>query len=149
MTEQANAPQPHVDVRFFQPNDVGPRDWGREILVAHVPGKYTVKILKMNKGHKGGLQYHQIKDESAHLLSGKLLFRYDNGDGKISERVLLPGESVHIPPDAVHQEEALEDCVIIEGSNPIFNDRVRVEEKYGLEKKGGLPTTTKDEIKIG
>ena len=30
---------------------------------------------------------------------------------------------------------------IIEASTPHFNDRVRVEKKYGLEIKDGLPTT--------
>jgi hypothetical protein len=48
--------QNHVNVEFFTPEDVGPRIWGREILVAHVPGKYTGKLIKMNAGAAGGLQ---------------------------------------------------------------------------------------------
>ena len=132
---------------FFRPEDVGPRDWGREILVAHVPGLYTGKILMMNKGTKGGLQRHQLKNECGYLFSGRLLFRYDTGDGKISERILNPGDGVHIPPGAVHQEEALEDCIIFETSTPHFNDRVHMEEQYGMQiPEGGLPSTTIDEI---
>jgi len=52
----------------------------------------------------------------------------------------------HFPPGAVHQEEAITDCTIIEASTPHFNDRVRVEEKYGVNINGGLPSTTIDEV---
>lgn len=147
--KEIKAMQKSVQVKFLTPTDVGLRNWGREILIAHVPGVYTVKKLVYNKGAKGGLQAHQIKNECGYILSGKLLLRYDNGQGKIVEKVLGPGEAIHIPPGVVHQEEALEDLVIIEASNPVFNDRVRMEEEYGLTiPEGGLPSTTIDEIEI-
>ena len=138
----------HVNVVFSKPTDVGPRDWGREILFGIIPDVCSGKILKMNKGAKGGLQKHRLKNELAHLLEGRLMFRYDNGDGKISEHIMEECESVHIPPGAMHQEEALTDCTIIEISTPHFNDRVRIEEEYGLPKpEGGLPTTQLEDIK--
>lgn len=141
--------QKYIRVEFLIPKDVGLRSWGREILIAHVPGLYTVKKLMYDKGAKGGLQAHQLKNECGYILSGKLLLRYDNGQGKIIEKVLGPGEAIHIPPCAVHQEEALEDLVIIEASNPIFNDRVRMESEYGLEiPEGRLSSTTVNEIEI-
>jgi hypothetical protein len=46
----------------------------------------------------------------------------------------------------VHQTEAITDVVYIEASTPHFNDRVRVEDKYGVESTGGLPSTTIDEV---
>ena len=46
----------------------------------------------------------------------------------------------------IHQEEALTDCEIIEISAPHFNDRVRVEKKYGIKCEEGLPTTNYSEI---
>ena len=137
----------HITVEFSKPTDVGPRNWGREILVAHVPGLYTGKLLLMKAGAKGGLQKHHLKNECGYLYSGELLFRYDAGDGRISERKLVAGDAVHIPPGAVHQEEALTDCVIFETSTPHFNDRVRMEELYGLQiPEGGLPSTTIDQV---
>src|SRR3990167_3408375 len=137
----------HVTVEFFTPKDVGPRLWGREILIAHVPGLYTGKLLMTNKGAKGGLQKHHLKNECGYLYSGELLFRYDSGDGKIREKKLIAGDAVHIPPGAVHQEEALTDCIIFETSTPHFNDRVRIEPEYGLEiPPGGLPSTTIDQV---
>lgn len=132
----------HITVTIFTPKDVGPRDWGREILVAHSKGKYTGKILKYNKGAKGGLQYHRLKDETSYVFSGELLLRYDKGDGKLTETVAKAGTSIYIPAGAVHQEEALTDCIIFEAGTPVFDDRVRMEEHYGLPPGGGLPTTT-------
>ena len=144
--EDKNIAPDHVTVEFFTPTDVGPRVWGREILVAHVPGLYTGKVLLMKAGTKGNLQRHQLKNESGYVYSGELLVRYDAGDGKLSERKVVAGESLHIPPGAVHQEEALTDCVIFETSTPHFNDRVRMEQEYGLEMTEGLPSTTLDQI---
>ena len=46
----------------------------------------------------------------------------------------------------VHQEEALENCEIIEASSSHFNDRVRVENKYGLKVEKGLPSTKKSDV---
>ena len=77
-----------------------------------------------------------------------MLLRYDIGDGKLKERILKAGESFHFPPNTVHQEEALTDLEIIEASTPHFNDRVRVEEDYGLPFDGGLPSTTEDEVEL-
>lgn len=124
------------------------RPWGEEVLVVHTD-LYTGKLLKYKKGTRGGLQYHQIKDEAGYIISGKLLLEYDPGDGTIVKKELGPGEALHIPPGAVHRETALEDLVIFEVSNAVFNDRVRSEEKYGETIDGGLPTTSPEEIEVG
>ena len=108
-----------MNVSFFKPKDVAPRDWGQEILVAHVPGLYTGKVLIMKAGTSGGLQYHRKKDEWGYLYSGELLVEYDSGDGKLLQKKLVAGDCVHIPPEAVHRETAITDCVIFEVSNPV------------------------------
>ena len=135
-----------TSVEIFTPKDVGSREWGREILVAHSKGKYTGKILMYNKGAKGGLQCHRLKDETSYIYSGEMLLRYDKGDGKITEVKVGPGTSMYIPAGAVHQEEALTDLVVFESSTPVFDDRVRMEEHYGLKIEGGLPTTTNPRV---
>jgi quercetin dioxygenase-like cupin family protein len=150
--KKKEAKKPHVNVRFFQPEDVGPRIWGREILIAHVTGLYTGKLLLRRKDpadKKRSMQFHRVKNECSYIYSGELLFSYDAGDGKISQKKLVAGDSVHIPPGAVHGEQALTDCVIFETSNPVFNDRVRVNEQYGLPSpENSLPSTTIDEVEI-
>lgn len=125
---------------------VGKRNWGEEILCALIPKKISLKILKIKKGKKGGLQYHRKKSECGILISGKLLIRYEGNSGKLKKKIINKGETFYFPPGSVHQEEAVTDCEIIEVSTPHFNDRVRVEKKYNLEDTEGLPTTEKDEI---
>ncbi len=132
---------------FFKPTDIGPRQWGREILVAYSEGKYIGKLLKMNAGFKGGLQKHQLKDETGYIYSGEMNFYYDAGDGKLTCKKLTSGDAVHISPGTIHQEEAITDVIIFETSSPHFNDRVRCEGLYGQEiPSGGLPSSTIEEI---
>ncbi len=127
---------------------VGERPWGSEDLIGLVSNKFSVKRLKIKAGNKGGLQYHRLKDEVAIIISGKMLIRYDLGDNMLREKVVETGSVVHFPPGLVHQEEAITDCEIIEASTPHFNDRVRVEELYGLGAPQGMPTTQLQDIEI-
>ena len=135
-------------VSFFKSKKLGKRNWGEEILLNLITKKFSLKILKMKKGKMGGLQYHRKKNECGHVLSGKLLIKYDNGKGKLVERICKRGDNFHFPPFAVHQEKALTDCTIIEASTPYFNDRVRVEKRYGLKFSGGLKSTKLSDIKF-
>ena len=133
-------------VSFPKPKDMGYRDWGTETLLAIVPDQFSLKKLVLKAGFKGGLQYHHKKNECGYLISGELIIRFDDGNGNLVEKNISSGDSFHFPPGAVHQEEALTDCVIIEASTPYFNDRVRVEERYGLSNHGGLPSTKIEEV---
>jgi len=133
---------------FPNAESVGDRPWGTEDLLAVVSQKFSVKLLRVHAGNKGGLQFHRLKDEVAVLISGEMLIRYDLGDGRLRERVLKSGEVVHFPPGLVHQEEAITDCVLIEASTPHFNDRVRMEEAYSLGAPVGLPTTNVEDIEL-
>ena len=75
-----------------------------------------------------------------------MIVRHLDDDRNLVERTLGPGDVFHFPPGAIHQEEAVTDCVMIEASSPHFNDRVRVEEFFGITDWSGLPTTEPDEI---
>ena len=133
---------------FPTASSVGPRTWGEETLLVLASGKYTLKKLHIKAGSKGGLQYHRYKDEAGFLVSGKLLVTYEDENGMLRQSVVSAGDHYHFRTGVVHQEEALEDCVIIEASTPHFNDRVRVEELHGLSSEGGLPTTNEDDIEL-
>ena len=67
---------------------IGKRDWGEEILLALIPSVLSLKLLKIKKGKKGGIQYHHKKNECGYVLSGKLLVRYDKGNKKLSNKIL-------------------------------------------------------------
>lgn len=118
----------------FKPRDVEPKPWGREILIAS-SADWTMKRLEMNAGHRGGLQYHERKHEAFYLQSGTAIVRFDAGNGLI-ERRMHAGETYQVPPKAVHQVEAVTDCVFYEVSNPVLGDRVNVGEHYGVGKQG-------------
>ncbi|MEK9569383.1 MAG: hypothetical protein VW124_10265 [Paracoccaceae bacterium] len=133
---------------FPTASSVGPRTWGEETLLVLASGKYTLKKLYVKAGSKGGLQYHRQKDEAGFLVSGKLLVTYENEDGDLRQSLLSAGDHYHFQTGVVHQEEALEDCIIIEASTPHFNDRVRVEELHGMSAEGGLPTTNENDIEL-
>ncbi len=131
---------------FPKIKSVGKRDWGSEDLLVLIPKLLSLKLLYLKKGKKGGLQFHHKKNECGYILNGKLLVRFDNGNGKLSKRILKKGDCFHFPPGSVHQEEALENCKIVEASSPHFNDRVRVEKKYGLQELRGLKSTKKKDV---
>lgn len=128
-----------VPVEAFEP-ELLLRDWGEEWIVA-ATDHYLGKVLRMDAGTKGGLQYHAEKDETFHLFSGEAIVRSDDGGGMLIETLMKVGESYHIPPGAVHQVEAITDCVFFEASTPHYHDRVRCEDVYGLPADGGLPST--------
>jgi mannose-6-phosphate isomerase len=135
-------------VKFPKTKIVGKRNWGKEELLVLISKKISLKKIFIKKGKKGGLQYHHKKNECGILIYGKLKVTFDNGKGKLISKILNKNSTFHFPPGAVHQEEALSNCMIIEASTPHFNDRVRVENYYGLKESKGLPTTKRRNVKL-
>jgi mannose-6-phosphate isomerase len=113
-------------VEWFTPRKLGPKDWGTEVLVAHTE-QYTGKVLTMNPGSEGPLQYHVNKDETSHIYEGTAWVDVLIGDNLVRKQ-LRTGESIHIPPGAVHRVGTITGCVIFEASTPSFDDRVPFEE---------------------
>jgi mannose-6-phosphate isomerase len=105
------------------------KPWGYELHWARTD-RYVGKIIHVNKGHALSLQYHNVKDETIFLWSGKLLFEIEI-NGKLTGREMAPGEAVHITPKTVHRMTALEDSDILEASTPELQDVVRLEDRYG------------------
>ncbi len=124
------------------PEDLGFRNWGKETLLAVSSKKIMLKKLEIKAGSKGGLQFHRKRVEAGYIVSGKLKVKIGY-DGYIEEKILISGDHFIFNTGLIHQEEALEDTVIIECSTPWLNDRVRVEEKFGLPSdiENGLPST--------
>ena len=112
-------------IAAFQPRELGPKNWGRELLVAQTD-TYIGKVLWMRAGESGPLQYHERKDETFFLFSGDALVYWRNVEGTPQVTAMTPGMSYHVPPGAIHQVEAVSDCVFFETSNPVFDDRVAV-----------------------
>jgi len=109
------------------------KPWGYELHWAKTD-RYVGKLIHVNKGHALSLQYHNLKDETIFLHSGKLLFEIEI-DGKLTGREMSPGERVHVTPKTVHRMTANEDSDIFEVSTPELHDVVRLEDRYGREDK--------------
>jgi len=107
------------------------KPWGYELHWAKTD-RYVGKVIHVNKGHALSLQYHNQKDETIFLWTGRLKFEIEV-DGALIARDMLPGESVHITPKTVHRMTAVEDSDIFEVSTPELHDVVRLEDRYGRE----------------
>ena len=105
------------------------KPWGYELHGAHTD-RYGGKLIHVNKGHALSLQYHNVKDETIFLFTGKLLFEIDV-NGTLTKTEMLPGQAVHITPKTVHRMTAIEDSDIFEVSTPELLDVVRIEDRYG------------------
>jgi mannose-6-phosphate isomerase len=108
-----------------------PKPWGHETIWARTD-RYAGKILHINAGHALSVQYHNTKDETAHLLSGQLIYRVKIGD-KLEDMRLERGQSFRITPGTVHQMEAVTDCDVLEASTGEVDDVVRLQDRYGRE----------------
>ena len=69
------------------------KPWGHEIHFALVDGKYCGKSLHVDEGQALSLQYHERKEETIFVQSGRLLFEVGEGDDNLESFELLPGES--------------------------------------------------------
>ena len=105
------------------------KPWGYELHWAKTD-RYVGKLIHVNAGHALSLQYHNQKDETIFLWSGRMLFEIKEGD-ELVKREMKPGESVHVTPKTVHRMTAIEDCDIFEVSTPELHDVVRLEDRYG------------------
>ncbi len=113
---------PEVPYRVDKP-------WGHELVWARTD-RYVGKVLHVKAGQVLSLQYHNLKDETMHVLRGELILR-TRVDGELIARPFRAGETVHIPPKLVHQIEAVVDSDVLEASTPELDDLVRLEDRYG------------------
>jgi mannose-6-phosphate isomerase-like protein (cupin superfamily) len=105
------------------------KPWGYELVWARTD-RYVGKILHVKAGHVLSLQYHNLKDETMHVLKGELVLRTKPG-ATLESRRFAAGESVHIPAKLIHQIEAVVDTDVLEASTAELDDLVRLEDRYG------------------
>ena len=72
---------PEVPYRVEKP-------WGYELIWARTD-RYVGKILHVKAGHVLSLQYHNVKDETIFLWTGKILFEIQEGDAMVTREMLL------------------------------------------------------------
>ena len=111
-----------------------PKAWGGEKIICNNE-KYCGKILCFIKGKKCSWHYHNLKDETFYIQSGKILLKYSDEDelGYALEVILNRGDKFHIYPKLRHQMIALEDTELFEFSTQHFDeDSIRLEKGDSL-----------------
>lgn len=106
------------------------KPWGYELVWAQTH-QYVGKVLFVREGQALSLQYHQKKEETLFIESGKCLIETGPDQNSLSATEFNPGEVFHIPPGTLHRITALIDTRIFEVSTPELSDVVRLEDRYG------------------
>ena len=111
---------------------VVPKPWGSERIFA-ANRRYAGKLIAIRAGETLSYQYHRLKEETIHVLSGVLGMETE-ADGERVVLALEPGETFHVSPGTRHRMFAEGgDVLIVEVSSPELDDVVRLEDRYGRE----------------
>lgn len=108
------------------------KPWGHEIWFAHTD-RYAGKIIHVTAGHKLSLQYHHAKDETSHLIKGRMKLYQGPDRDSVETHIIEVGTTWRNTPGTVHTVEAIEDSAFFEVSTPELDDVVRLEDQYGRE----------------
>jgi mannose-6-phosphate isomerase-like protein (cupin superfamily) len=108
------------------------KPWGHELIWVQTD-RYVGKILVIEAGHRLSLQYHEQKDESILVMTGRLRLYLEDEDGEVRTSELGPGDHRRVPVGRRHRYEAIERTELIEVSSPEIWDVVRLEDDYGRE----------------
>jgi len=115
------------------------KPWGCEIIWAETEN-YVSKLIKIKKGHRLSLQYHEKKEETIYVLEG-YLYVWESEDDNSYIR-LKRGETYHVPPGKIHRFGSINKgnhstvldqeigCTIMEVSTPELDDVVRISDDY-------------------
>jgi mannose-6-phosphate isomerase len=107
------------------------KPWGHELIWA-LTDVYCGKVLFVKAGAALSLQFHNEKDESWLVQSGRAKLELgDVGQSVLHEEVVSAGAAFRYQPGTVHRVTALEDTTILEVSTPHLDDVVRLEDRYG------------------
>ena len=109
------------------------KPWGHELIWA-LSENYCGKVLFVKAGAALSLQFHNEKDESWLVQSGRAKLELgDVGQKLLNEEVIGAGAAFRYRPGTVHRVTAIEDTTILEVSTPHLDDVVRLEDLYGRE----------------
>ena len=98
------------------PTEIVKKPWGYEEIWAKTESYVGKKI-------------HREKEETVYVVSGNLRLQFED-----HARLMIQGESCHIPPGTIHRFCADRNNVdLIEVSTPQLSDVVRIEDDYGRD----------------
>lgn len=113
------------------------KPWGHELHFA-LTDCYCGKVLFVRAGESLSLQYHEVKDETLYLQSGRAAVTLGASPGTVEVVEAEPGAAFHVTPGTIHRVTAIEDSTFLEVSTPELEDVVRLEDRYGRARE--VPT---------
>ena len=106
------------------------KPWGYEIIFTPSGLERAGKVLFIREGKRLSLQYHEQKEESLCLYSGKAVIWLENDQGEIEKKEMVPGQGYLILSGQKHRIEAEENSIVFEVSSPEKGVTHRVEDDY-------------------
>lgn len=106
------------------------KPWGEEIIFTPQDLERAGKIIYVKANKKLSLQYHDQKEETLCLFSGKALLWTENNVHEIEKIPMELGFGYTIFQNQKHRIETLEDSVIIEVSSKEAGTTVRIEDDF-------------------
>jgi len=106
------------------------KPWGFEVLYTPKDLPRTGKILAIKAGRRLSFQYHDAKEETMSLVSGRATIWLEDALGEIKKipMELMKGYTVRVGQK--HRLEAVEDSVVIEVSEPEKGNTYRISDDY-------------------
>lgn len=114
------------------------KPWGYELILTPPESPVAGKILHVNANCRLSYQYHEQKQESLTLISGKALLIYEENQ-EVKEMPMELNKGYFVKPFEKHRLKALSDCDIMEVSTPETGNTVRLDDDYSR------PTETQKE----
>ena len=115
-------------INGFQKKIIKP--WGEEIIFTPENLDRTGKILKVKRDRKLSFQYHDQKEETLCLFSGRAVLWLENNHRQIEKIPMKLYYGYTILPNQKHRIEALEDSLIFEVSSKEIGTTTRIEDDY-------------------
>ncbi len=109
------------------------KPWGEDIFL-YENEVFSIRLLKIKKGHAVSLHYHTRKHEALYVIKGSAEY-YLLSEGIETIRIIKAGDLIYHKPYEIHRQRALEEFHILEISTLDINDIVRIEDDYGRQLK--------------
>lgn len=106
--------------------DLVPEEQMNPLIARKVIHTQNLTLAKIHLQKYAVIQLHNhVHEQITMLEKGKLKFVIEG-----QEKVLQPGDMLHIPPNAAHLVEALEDSVAMDLFSPAREDWMRGQDAY-------------------
>ncbi len=107
-----------------------PKPWGHEVILTAPDSPRVGKLLFVKAGKRLSFQYHDEKEETLCLISGRALLWLEDAAGAVRKLPMVQHAGYSVSPMQKHRIEAVEDAVVAEVSAPETGNTVRLEDDY-------------------